>query len=101
MTDDTKGRGFEKIAPGGFEQAPFIYFDGISTYGTNKGAIHVELSAGIILPEETGTRVDVLITAHLRCSPAAAVALRDAIDRALEILRTLPSADISQSAKPN
>src|SRR5947209_8432345 len=76
-----------KIAPSSSEQAPFIYFDGVSCMGTHNGAIQIELAANSLMPEGTGVRVDVLVTAHLRCGPVAAAALREAIDKALELLK--------------
>jgi hypothetical protein len=64
------------------ELAPFIYFDAAPTYGVNNGAIQVELAASTVLPDGSGAvRIDVLITAHLRCSPTAAMSLREAIDK--------------------
>ena len=74
-----------KIASGSSEQAPFIYLDGVATYGVNGGVVQLELAANTIMPEGGGTRTDVLITAHLRCSPSAAIGLRAAINRALEM----------------
>ena len=91
-----------KIAPGSSELAPFIYFDGPATYGINGGVIQIELAANTVMPEGTGTRTNVVITAHLRCSPGAARGLRDAIDRALamtgmeQIIQAVPHSD-----KPN
>jgi len=67
----------------GAEYAPFTYFDGVTTYGVNFGAIQLELAANIIVPDSTGpngTRTDVVVTAHLRCSPNAAADLKQAID---------------------
>ena len=55
--------------------------------GVNNGAVQIELAASTLMPEATGVRVEVLLTAHLRCSPAAAIALRGAIDKALEMLQ--------------
>jgi hypothetical protein len=77
-----------KIAPGSSELAPFIYCDGVATYGVSGGVIQLELATNTVMPEGAGTRTDVLITAHLRCSPNAAVQLRDSITRALEISAT-------------
>jgi hypothetical protein len=76
-----------KIAAGSSEQAPFIYFDGVSCFGTNGGTIQIELGANTLTPEGSGVKVDVLLTAHLRCSPAAAITLRDSIDKALAMLK--------------
>jgi hypothetical protein len=95
-----KGPGI-KIAPGSSEQAPFIYFDGAATYGVSNGAIQIELAANTIMPEGTGTRTDVLITAHLRCSPAAAMGLRDAISRALEMTGLEQTIQPIPHSKPN
>jgi hypothetical protein len=68
----------------GAENAPFIYFDGVVTFGMNKGAVQIELAANVINPTpDGGTRTDVVITAHLRCSPAAALDLRQAIEKAM------------------
>ncbi len=75
-----------RIAPGSSERAPFIYFDGAVTYGVNNGAIQIELAANTIVPDGVTTRTDVLISAHLRCSPAAARGLREAIEKALEMI---------------
>jgi hypothetical protein len=65
------------------ERAPFVYFDGASCFGHHNGAIQIELAANLLMPAGAGVRVDVIQTAHLRCSPAAAVALREALDKAL------------------
>jgi hypothetical protein len=73
----------------GAEYAPFIYFDGVSTFGVNFGAVQIELAANIIVPDPTGptgTRTDVTVTAHLRCSPNAAADLKQMIEKALEML---------------
>jgi hypothetical protein len=91
-----------KIAPGTSELAPFIYFDGVPTYGINNGAIQLELAANIILPDGKGVKIDVVITAHLRCSPVAAVALREAINQALAIQQGQQQiAAPTPGAKPN
>lgn len=75
-----------KIAPGSSELAPFVYFDGTIAYSLNKGTLQLELAANTIVPDGTGgTRIDAVITAHLRCNAAAAVNLRDAIDKALQM----------------
>jgi hypothetical protein len=69
------------------ERAPFIYFDGVSCFGHHNGAIQIELAANLLMPVGAGVRVDVIQTAHLRCTPAAAMALREAIDKALAMLQ--------------
>ena len=75
------------IAPGSSESAPFIYFDGVPTFGIRNGAIQIELAANTILPDGKGVKIDVVMTAHLRCSPAAASSLRKTIDKALALLQ--------------
>jgi hypothetical protein len=102
MTNETgpKGPGI-KIAPGSSELAPFIYCDGVATYGVNGGIIQLELASNTILPEDAGTRTDVLITAHLRCSPHAAVGLRDAINRALEMTAVEQAIEPVPHSKPH
>src|SRR5277367_3531965 len=80
-----KGPGIQ-IAPGSSELAPFIYCDGVATFGTNNGIVTLELAANSVVPEGAGTRTEVLITAHLRCSVAAAGGIRDAITRSLEMV---------------
>jgi hypothetical protein len=71
----------------GGEYAPFVYFDGVLTYGVRFGAIQVELGAHLIVPiEGGGTRTDIVMIAHLRCSPHAATDLRDNLTKALEML---------------
>jgi hypothetical protein len=104
MTDKpspaAKGPGI-KIAPGSSERAQFIYFDGPATFGTSGGVIQIELAANTIMPEGAGTRTDVVITAHLRCSPGAARALKDAIDRALEMTSIELAIQPVPHSKPN
>jgi len=68
--------------------APFIYFDGISCFGTNNGVIQFEMAANTLTPDEGGgVKIAISTTAHLRCSPAAAIDLRNSIDKALEMLQ--------------
>jgi hypothetical protein len=79
------------IANLGAEAAPFLYFDGIATFGHYHGAIQLELAANIITPLPDGTtRTDVVITAHLRCSPHAAADLRATIDKVLLLATPVP-----------
>ncbi len=71
----------------GAETAPFIYCDGVMTCGAKNGMIQIELAADILtLGPEAVVRNDVIITGHLRCSPRAAVLLRNSIDKALQML---------------
>lgn len=69
------------------ERAPFIYFDGVSCFGHHNGAIQIELAANLLMPLGPQVRVDIVQTGHLRCTPAAAMALREALDKALAMLQ--------------
>ena len=91
------------IAPGSSESAPFIYFDGVPTFGIRNGAIQIELAANTILPDGKGVKIDVVMTAHLRCSPTAASSLRKTIDKALALLEQEQQqvAESAQGSKPN
>jgi hypothetical protein len=75
------------ISSSSSERAPIIYFDGASCFGHHNGAIQIELAANLLMPVGAAVRVDVVQTAHLRCSPAAALALREALDKALAMLK--------------
>jgi hypothetical protein len=67
--------------------APVIYFDGAPAFGACAGHIEVELAARVLMPKADGASVAIeyLCVAHLRCSPAAAEALTDGIDKALDM----------------
>src|SRR3569623_43618 len=71
------------ISTSSSERAPIIYFDGASCFGHHNGAIQIELAANLLLTVGAAVRGDVIQTAHLRCSGAAALALREALDKAL------------------
>lgn len=68
--------------------APIVYFDLAPTYGVMNGVIQVELAGRTLSPGPgDATIIDFITTGRLRCSPAAAASLRDAIDKALEMLQ--------------
>jgi hypothetical protein len=67
--------------------APIIYFDMAPSFGTLAGAVQIELASRILIPTATdGVLVKFIATGRLRCSPAAARHLREAIDRSLEMI---------------
>ncbi len=72
------------------ERAPFVYFDGVSCFGHHNGTIQIELAANLLMPLGPNVRVDIIQTGHLRCSPSAAIALREALDKALAMLQQGP-----------
>ncbi len=85
------------------DNAAFVYFDAAPTYGSMNGAVQIELASRTLTP--TGGRpgdiaVEFVINTHLRCSPAAALSLRDAIDAALELLKQ-PQTSPAAAAKLN
>jgi hypothetical protein len=70
------------------DTAPFIYFDVAPTFGTAAGAIQIELASRTLVPTEDGkVRAELVVTGRLRCSPTAIADLRQAIDKALELLK--------------
>lgn len=67
-------------------EAPFVYFDFVPTYGVLEGAIQIELAARTLVPGVgSNVPIEVVCTAHLRCSPMAAAVLRDTLTKALEM----------------
>jgi hypothetical protein len=67
--------------------APLVFFDGVPVFGTFSGNIEIELAARMLMPKPDGSVLaDMACTAHLRCSPAAAVMLIDALTKALDML---------------
>jgi hypothetical protein len=66
--------------------APFVYFDIVPTHGVMNGAIQIELASRVLTPADGLVAIKFLATGRLRCSPAAAKQLRDAIDVSLKML---------------
>ena len=83
-TDPTKGQGpnFENS-----NAVPIVYFDIAPAYGVMSGIVQVELGARILVPHQDDT-VDIRFVScgRLRCSAAAAVHLRNALDASLKML---------------
>ena len=66
----------------------FVYFDGVSAFGENNGAIQIELIANVLdAGENAAVGIRQVTTAHLRCSPAAAAGLAQAIAKALDMVQ--------------
>ena len=69
------------------DTAPFVYFDIAPAHGIMGGAIQIELASRIPNAVSDGSVEIKFITAgRLRCSPTAAMNLRNAIDAALKML---------------
>lgn len=84
---DTTNQVGVTISPTSAERAPFIYFDGVSCFGHHNGTIQIELATNLLMPVGAGVRIDVIQAGHIRCSPAAATALREALDKALTMFQ--------------
>lgn len=69
--------------------APFIHFDNVPVYGAFAGSIEVELVARSLMPKDDGRVIaEAVCTGHLRCTPQAAMALADALSKAVEMHRS-------------
>jgi len=67
--------------------APVIYFDAVAAYGTIQGTIQIELASRILTPQPDGAvQTKFMTSGRLRCSPTAAVQLREFLDAALKML---------------
>jgi hypothetical protein len=79
----------------GNDSAPFVYCDAVAAFGISKGVVEIELSSRTIvpIPDTTSVRHEIVITGHLRCSPAAAAAIREAIGKAMTMLVQAPQAN--------
>ena len=66
--------------------APMVFFELVPSFGNNGGIITASLACGRAIATEDG-KVDAapIIVGYLKCSPAAAIQLRDAINKALLI----------------
>ena|ERR1700733_7763701 len=65
---------------------PYIYFDGVACHGSIHGVIEIELAARMMAPTtDGGVHYAFGPVARLRCSPAAAAALPDSIQKATKM----------------
>lgn len=78
----------------GSDSAPIIYFDGFVALGNRDGVMQIELAANHLVPVslEAGDKVrtKVVITAHLRCSMGAGMALMEALEKFITTAPPLP-----------
>ena len=80
------------------DTAPFVYFDMAPTYGIMNGAVQIELLARTLIPKsEGGVQIEFGITGRLRCTPAAARDLRNALDAALKLFDQAPEVPVAAS----
>ncbi len=81
---------------------PIVYFDIVGAYGTMQGAIEIELATRILIPKKDGsTEVRFLSSGRLRCSPTAAVNLRNGLDAALKMLEQSQQPDPVAASRLN
>jgi hypothetical protein len=80
--------------------APLVYFDLVPAHGTMNGAVQIELASRILAPAEGVVAIKFMTTGRLRCTPAAAKFLRDAIDAALK-MQELPQEIQTAAARLN
>lgn len=79
----------------GAEAAPFIHFDGVAAFGMHQGLVQIELAANVLTPDgKGGVKNEVVVTAHLRCSPIAARNLQQELGNALLI--AMPTASTAE-----
>ena len=65
--------------------AAIIYFDGAPNFGNSNGIVNITLAATRHLAAGGGIDIDVVAVGFLRCTVAAAIDLRRAIDNVLLI----------------
>jgi hypothetical protein len=84
------------------DTAPIVYFDFVAANGTLNGAIEIDVACRHLSPNPSGG-VDVTLatSARLRCSPAAAAALKTAIDNSLAMLQQNPQQPVASAGKLN
>ncbi len=63
--------------------APFIYFEGVASFGYNGGVVNLTLATARHLMTDGTAASDLIAVAHLRCNIAAATELRNTLDQAL------------------
>jgi hypothetical protein len=69
------------------DTAPFVYFDISPAHGIMGGAIQIELASRILNAVPDGNvEIKFITSGRLRCSPTAALNLRNAIDASLKML---------------
>jgi hypothetical protein len=67
------------------QAAPFIFFDGTACHGSIHGVVEIELAARFMAPADGSVEIKYMPVGRLRCSPAAAKALRASLDAAIQM----------------
>ena len=82
MTDKTEIPAYENV-----NAAPVVYFDIAPAHGIMGGIIQIELASRILnAMSDGGVDIKFITTGRLRCSPTAALNLRNALDASLKML---------------
>jgi hypothetical protein len=93
-----------EISPGFNDSytAPIVYFDTVAAFGVLAGAVQVELISRILVPlAGAGAKHQFLTTGRIRCSPHAAMTLRDSLSKALDMVAKEREGQQAQAAKMN
>ena len=86
MADPKPTEPFDVPAYENVSTAPYVYFDRVAAHGVMNGSIQMELASRILIPlPDGGVEIKFATSGRLRCSPAAAVQLRDAINAVLKM----------------
>ena len=84
------------------DTAPIVYFDIPPAHGVIGGAVQIELAVRILNAVSDGSVETKFITSgRLRCSPTAALNLRNAIDASLRMILEQPQQAPAATAKMN
>jgi len=82
--------------------APIVYFDFVAANGMVAGAIEIELACRHLIPNRSGgVDVKLVTSARIRCSPAAAMTLKTAIDNSLAMLQQNSTKPLASPGKLN
>jgi hypothetical protein len=86
-TNDQPTEKNELIIYENVDTAPIISFDMAPAHGIMGGQVQIELACRILNAQSDGSvEIKFITSGRLRCSPVAALSLRDAIDAALKML---------------
>jgi hypothetical protein len=103
MSDQTTPKPVDVIVYVDNAAAPVVSFDIAPAHGVLGGAVQVELASRTLNPQADGS-VDIkfVTSGRLRCSPAAAMHLRNSLEAALKMLeQPQPQPNPAAAAKLN
>lgn len=101
MTESEKKAAAETLVYVDINTAPIVHFDIAPAHGIMAGMVQIELASRTLNPKPDGSVDVVFVTSgRLRCSHAAAIHLRNALDAALAMLEVPPQSPAT-AAKMN